>query len=191
MPQAPPTTPPPFTTTREEVPRLWLADSLWSVLATAESTGGALTVLDQVMPRRSGPPPHVHDRLHEYFYLLDGEIRFQLGHDVTTARTGTLLSIPAGTVHAFAVASDTARVLNLYTPGGFTEQISYLGTPATGLRLPTKAEQTTATQDRRNAYLTRSAELNTQRGLRPGEGEDLLADERDPFPSVPNTASTD
>ena len=32
-----------------------------------------------------------------------------------------------------------------------------------------------------NAYLTRSAELNTQRWLRPGEGTDLLTDKRDEF----------
>ncbi len=171
----------PFMTTREEAPSYWLVDSLWTVLAPAEATGGALTVLDQVMPRRSGPPPHVHDRLHEYFYLLDGEINFQIGNEVKTARTGSMLSIPAGTVHGFAVASETARVLNLYTPGGFTEQISYLGTPATELRLPRHGEQIPVTGDRQNAYLTRSAELNTQRWLFPGEGEDLLADERDPF----------
>lgn len=171
----------PFISTREEVPSYWMVDSLWSVLAPAEATGGALTVLDQVMPRRSGPPPHVHDRLHEYFYLLDGAISFRIGHEVTTARTGALLSIPAGTVHGFAVSSDTARVLNLYTPGGFTEQISYLGTPATELRLPRPDEQIPADEERRNAYLARSAELNTQRWLLPGEGEDLLADDRDAF----------
>lgn len=171
----------PFIVSREQVPSYWLVDSLWSVLAPAEATGGALTVLDQVMPARSGPPPHVHDRLHEYFYLLDGKINFQIGQDVTTAEAGSMLSIPAGTVHGFAVLSETARVLNLYTPGGFTEQISYLGTPAAALRLPTPDEQTPATDDRQNAYLTRSAELNTQRWLLPGEGEDLLADQRDPF----------
>ncbi len=158
-----------------------MVDSLWSVLAPAEATGGALTVLEQVMPARSGPPPHVHDRMHEYFYLLDGQINFQIGQQVHTATTGSTLSIPAGTVHGFAVLSETARVLNLYTPGGFTEQISFLGTPATALRLPTPEEQEPATPDRQNAYLTRSAELNTQRWLQPGEGEDLLGDQRDPF----------
>jgi len=170
-----------FVTTREEAPSYWLVDSLWSVLATAESTGGALTVLDQIMPRRSGPPPHVHDRLHEYFYLLEGQINFQIGDAVKAARAGSMLSIPAGTVHGFAVVSETARVLNLYTPGGFTEQISYLGTPATELRLPREDEQLAATSDQQNAYLTRSAELNTQRWLLPGEGQDLLAGDRDPF----------
>lgn len=171
----------PFHSTREDAPSYWMVDSLWNVLAPAEATGGALTVLDQVMPRRSGPPPHVHDRLHEYFYLLDGVIHFQIGQQVKTARAGSVLSIPAGIVHGFFVASETARVLNLYTPGGFTEQISYLGTLATELRLPRPDEQPPTSRERRNAYLTRSAELNTQRWLQPGEGEDLLADERDPF----------
>lgn len=169
----------PFLMTREEAPSYWLVDSLWSVLATAETTGGALTVLDQVMPRRSGPPPHVHERLHEYFYLLDGEIRFQLGIEAKTATTGAMLSVPSNTVHAFAVVSETARVLNLYTPGGFTEQISYMGAPAAELRLPREGEQLPPTSDQQNAYLTRSAELNTQRWLTPAEAEDLLADERD------------
>jgi len=168
----------PFLTTREAAPSYWLVDSVWSVLADADTTGGALTVIDQVMPRRSGPPPHIHERLHEYFYLLDGEIRFQLGIELTTATVGSMLSIPPNTVHAFAVASETARVLNLYTPGGFSEQISYMGTPATELRLPREGEQLPPTPGQQNAYLSRSAELNTQRWLTPDEAEDLLANER-------------
>jgi hypothetical protein len=70
-------------------------------------------------------------------------------------------------------------VLNLYTPGGFTEQISHMGTPATELRLPSRDEQVPPSPDQQNAYLARSAELNTQRWLGPTEAEDLLADERD------------
>ena len=131
------------------------------------------------MPRRSGPPPHIHPRLHEFFYLLDGDIRFQLGHEVRTGSQGFLVSVPPGTVHAFAVASETARVLNLYTPGGFTEQISWLGTPATELRLPREGEQRGQGGDQYTAYLSMSADLNTQIWLTPDQAEDLLADERD------------
>lgn len=171
--------PQPFVMTRQDAPRYWLVDSVWSVLASAETTGGALTVLDQVMPKRSGPPPHVHERLHEYFYLLDGMIRFQLATEILTASAGSMVSVPANTVHGFAVASETARVLNLYTPGGFTEQISHLGTPATELRLPRQGEQAPPTNERQNAYVARSAELNTQRWLSPDEANDLLAHERD------------
>jgi quercetin dioxygenase-like cupin family protein len=174
----------PFAITRDEAPKYWLVDSLWSVLATAETTGGELTVLDQVMPKRSGPPPHVHERLHEYFYILDGVIRFQIGTEVKTASAGSLVSVPRNTVHGFAVASDTARVLNLYTPAGFTEQITFMGTLATELRLPRDGEQVPPSEERGRAYATRSAELNTQRWLTADEAsgtEDLLADERDTF----------
>lgn len=121
----------------------------------------------------------MHERLHEYFYLLDGEIRFQLGTDIISAKVGGMLSIPSNTVHGFAVVSETARVLNLYTPGGFTEQVSYLGSPASEFRLPRAGEQLPPRPDRQNAYLSRSAELNTQRWLTGDEAEDLLADDRD------------
>lgn len=183
MPSATPAVQP-FVVTRDEAPKYWLVDTLWSVLAAAETTGGELTVLDQVMPKRSGPPPHVHERLHEYFYILDGVIRFQIGTEVKTASAGNMVSIPRNTVHGFAVASDRARVLNLYTPAGFTEQITFLGTPATELRLPRDGEQVPPSEERGRSYATRSAELNTQRWLTPDEASeagDLLADERDPF----------
>jgi quercetin dioxygenase-like cupin family protein len=168
----------PFATTREEAPSFWLVDSLWTVLATAETTGNALSLMDQVMPRHSGPPPHVHERLHEYFYLLDGEIRFQLGEETATATTGAMVSVPPNTVHGFVIVSETARALNFYTPGHFIEQTTHLGTPATELRLPRDGEQRPLSPEQQNAYLTRSAELNTQRWLRPDEADDLLADDR-------------
>ncbi|MBJ7341537.1 quercetin 2,3-dioxygenase [Mycolicibacterium sp.] len=168
----------PFVMTREEAPSFWLVDSLWTVLATAETTGNALSLMDQVMPRHSGPPPHVHERLHEYFYLLDGEIRFQLGTELMTASAGAMVSVPPNTVHGFAIVSETARALNFYTPGHFVEQTTHFGTPATELRLPRDGEQRALSPDQETAYLTRSAELNTQRWLSPTEAEDLLADER-------------
>ncbi len=137
-------------------------------------------------------PPHVHERLHEYFSILDGVIRFQIGTEVKTASAGSMVFIPRNTVHGFAVVSETATVLNLYTPAGFTEQITFLGTPAKELRLPRDGEQLPASREPGQAYATRSAELNTQRGLTADEASetaDLLADERDAFrPSSPRSS---
>jgi hypothetical protein len=49
------------------------------------------------------------------------------------ARTrGQLMRIPAGTVHAFAVKTETARVLNFYVPAGLDlQQSSTHGASAT------------------------------------------------------------
>lgn len=116
----------------------------------------------------------MHERLHEYFYLLDGEIRFQLATEVLTASAGSLVSVPPNTIHGFAVASETARVLNLYTPGGFNQADQPPRHPATELRLPRQDEQAPPTSEHQGAYLARSAELNTQRWLSPDEAEDLL-----------------
>jgi hypothetical protein len=49
----------PFIHIREEVPRYWMVDSLWTVLASAEATGGALTVLAQSdAPQKRATDPH-------------------------------------------------------------------------------------------------------------------------------------
>ena len=69
------------------------------------------------MPAKAGPPPHVHDQGEEVFYILDGEMALQLGNQVVTGTSGQLVRIPAGTPHAFAVRTETARVLNFYVPG--------------------------------------------------------------------------
>lgn len=173
------TAPQPFTMYREDAPSYWHLGSLWTVMASASTTGNALTVMDQLMPQGSGPPLHVHERWHEYFYLLEGEIRFQVHDEVQTATAGALLSIPPITPHGFVVVSTTARVLNLYTPGGFDEQISLQAVSATALTLPPAGSQSQPTQDQQDAFTARAVALASQQLV---DGiEDLLADQRAPM----------
>ena len=173
------TDPQPFLTYRETAPSYWQMNSLWTVMASAATTGNALTVLDQLMPRHGGPPLHVHERWHEYFYLLEGEIRFQIDGDVQAATAGALVSIPPNTPHGFVVVSETARVLNLYTPGGFDEQISMQAVPATTLTLPPPGSQAWPSQDQQDAFTARAVALASQQRV---DGvEDLLADQRAPM----------
>ena len=40
---------------------------------------GVFTMMEQLMPIGNGPPPHVHERYHEVFYIIEGEIEFQVG----------------------------------------------------------------------------------------------------------------
>lgn len=51
-------------------------------------------------PEGNGPPPHLHP-WHESFYVLQGRVDFHCdGHEVQ-AGPGTLVHVPAGTVHGF------------------------------------------------------------------------------------------
>ena len=92
------------------------------------------------------------------------------------AHVGGFLSIPPGTVHAFAVLSETAHVLNLYTPGGFDEQIAMTSTPATALTLPPEGASMFGTPEQQAAFRRRSVELHSQQPV--GDVPDLLADVR-------------
>lgn len=50
--------------------RLWIVGDTMTFKATAETAGGALTVIEVEAAPGGGPPPHVHEREDESFYVL-------------------------------------------------------------------------------------------------------------------------
>ncbi|MGH2761796.1 MAG: cupin domain-containing protein [Thermoleophilaceae bacterium] len=77
-------------------------------------------------PGQRGPDPHVHYHHSDAFYVLDGELRVELGggEDVP-APAGTFLLVPPEVVHSFVnPGPGEARFLNLHAPGmGFEEYL--------------------------------------------------------------------
>ncbi len=122
----------------DTAPAFWSVDSLWVVLCDGGETGGRHSMMEQLMPKDSGPPPHRHLWSDETFYLLDGAITFLVGEEIRSARKGDYLVIPRNTRHGFRVDSDTARILNGYTPASMESMLSELGTPAIERLLPAK-----------------------------------------------------
>jgi quercetin dioxygenase-like cupin family protein len=131
-------TPQPFITAYEDAPAYWSIGILWNVLISGDQSFGSFTLMDQTMPEGAGPPSHMHERMHEGFYVLGGEITYTVGPEDQQIITGpgAAVWIPPGTPHAFRVTSGPARALNFYTPGGFDDQFSYLATPAAEKTLP-------------------------------------------------------
>jgi quercetin dioxygenase-like cupin family protein len=56
---------------------------------------------------------HVHERLEESFYVIDGEFEFHADADNFQATRGTCVFIPARIPHAFANRTDKAATLLL------------------------------------------------------------------------------
>lgn len=125
----------PYAATTEDGPAYWQVGILWVILATAEQTGGDYSLMWELCPQGSGPPPHYHDQ-DEQFFLIDGEITFRAGNQELKVGSGSFVLIPRGTVHYFRVDSDTATILNSYTPGGFERSIMELGEPAPTRTMP-------------------------------------------------------
>src|SRR6056297_3362481 len=81
-------------------------------LATIKVRGGddgSLSVVEFAARRGLGPPLHRHDDEDELFVVLDGQVAFHSGEDITLAETGSLAYLPHGIAHTFQVHSDTAR----------------------------------------------------------------------------------
>jgi quercetin dioxygenase-like cupin family protein len=84
-----------------------------------DQTGGVLTVLETVVAPGEGPPLHTHANEDESWYVLEGELRFQLDTEMRPAPAGSFVFVPRGTPHCFKnLGSEPCRVLVLFTPSG-------------------------------------------------------------------------
>ena len=126
----------PFAAHVTTAPSYWSNGILWSILADSVSTDGSYTLFEELCPLGSGAPPHIHLYADEVFYMLEGQAEFLAGNIRETAGTGSLIFVLRGTVHAFRVRSETARILNLYTQAGFERLIEATARPATAKTLP-------------------------------------------------------
>ena len=82
------------------------------------------------MPPGGGPPPHVHSREEEGFYVLEGEITFRVGEDRLVATAGMFVNMPVGTPHAFRNdSSGPARMLISVAPAGLERMFFEVGVP--------------------------------------------------------------
>jgi mannose-6-phosphate isomerase-like protein (cupin superfamily) len=90
------------------------------VLLRSEESDGVVSVVDNRVPANwPGPYLHRHD-FDEAFYVLEGELVFQLEDTVVTKRAGELAFAPRGVAHTFANHSDApARYVLVCTPAGF------------------------------------------------------------------------
>ena len=80
----------------------------------------------------NGPRLHHHD-FDEAFYVLEGELTFQLGEELATAGPGSLTFAPRGSVHTFANLTDRpARYLLVITPGGFERMFARIAARRAG-----------------------------------------------------------
>jgi quercetin dioxygenase-like cupin family protein len=103
-----------------EGPAFSAVGDVYRILASGEQTGDAYALLEANVLPGGGPPPHVHSREDEAFYVLEGEMTFFLADKKVTARPGAFVQVPRGTPHAFKnEGKSAARMLIQITPAGF------------------------------------------------------------------------
>ena len=118
---------------------------LATVKVGAGGSDSGLALVEFVAPRGFGPPLHVHIEEDELMYVLDGEIRIDLGSgDSTVASAGAVVTLPHGIPHVWQVLSEEARFLTVNAGRrngpSFDRFVAALGTPTDPCALPDPIE---------------------------------------------------
>ena len=118
---------------------------VYRFLATGDDTNGMYALFEAIVPPGGGPPPHVHSREEEGFYVLEGEITFMIDCKPLVATAGMFANMPVGTPHSFKnESSRPAKMLISVSPAGLENMFLEVGVPvpqgATTAPPPTKEE---------------------------------------------------
>ena len=99
-------------------------------LAGAAETVGGYSLHDRTAPPGSASTPHVHHKVSEAFYVLEGEIEFAIADQKLMGGPGTFVLARVGERHAWRNTSGReARVLVIVSPPvdyGYFEELDAL-----------------------------------------------------------------
>lgn len=117
----------------------WWLGSLATIKASSEQTGGQFALIE-IQENESETPLHVHHREDEAFWVIEGDILFEVGGKAIEAGPGSFLFGPRGVPHRYKVRKGPARMLYLFTPGGFENLLRATSDPAGEARIPREGE---------------------------------------------------
>lgn len=103
----------------EEGEMVDMLNDRYRFLATAETTNSGYSVIEALVPPGGGPPPHVHSREEEGFYIVEGEMTFRADGSEVRLAAGGFINLPVGVMHAFRNESDQpVKMLIIVAPSG-------------------------------------------------------------------------
>jgi quercetin dioxygenase-like cupin family protein len=120
---------------------VWYNGALMTFLATGEDTQRQFGLIEVFGRRGNVPPPHIHHKEDEIFYVLEGEIIVSVGDHTMKGTPGTMIFLPRDVRHSFTIESEQFRMLNLVTPAGFEAWFREFGVPAPAMTLPPPANE--------------------------------------------------
>src|SRR5215472_1465561 len=89
-----------FSHGRQSIDRsVWYNGSLMTFLATGEETQGKFAMIEAVSRKGNDPPPHLHRREDEVFYVLEGEVVVSVGDRTIKGTPGTMIFLPRDVRH--------------------------------------------------------------------------------------------
>ena len=116
-------------TDRDEKPFVFL-DATFHVKISGKDTDGRCVVFDTFRPEKVGPPLHFHADCDEWFFVRDGDFKFQVGADIVRLTAGDSLLVPRNMPHTFVKTSEgVAHLIVMHQPAGTLEEFFPSGAP--------------------------------------------------------------
>jgi quercetin dioxygenase-like cupin family protein len=119
----------------------WWLGGLAVIKATAADTGGQLTIIEITEPPGAEAPLHVHHREDEGFWVLEGDVTFEVGGLTIEAHAGDYAFGPRDIPHRYTVGAAGCRMLFILTPGGFEGLVIEMSEPAASRTLPPPSDE--------------------------------------------------
>lgn len=89
---------------------------------SGSDTDGDLAVFEQTgLTPNGGPPLHIHPFQDEWFYVIEGDYRFQVGDQKHQMSAGDTIFLPRNVPHAFVQLTEKGKMIVSYLPAGKME----------------------------------------------------------------------
>jgi mannose-6-phosphate isomerase-like protein (cupin superfamily) len=89
-----------------------------TTLISADDSGGAIELIEDIRSAGEGPAPHVHHLSDEGFLVLEGDFTFTYGDDELLVQAGAAVFVARGTRHCYRANADDSRLLIICAPAG-------------------------------------------------------------------------
>jgi quercetin dioxygenase-like cupin family protein len=131
----------PLAIRKDEGEARWWFGALAEIKTTANDTGGQMTIVEVTEPPGMEAPLHVHHRDDEAFWILEGDVTFEVGDQTIDASAGDFVFGPRDIPHRFTVGDSGCRMLFILVPGGIEDVIRATSEPASSRTLPPPPEE--------------------------------------------------
>jgi quercetin dioxygenase-like cupin family protein len=131
----------PLAVREDEGEARWWFGALAEIKATAADTGGQMSIVVVTEHAGAEAPLHVHHRDDEGFWILEGEVTFEVGGETIEASAGDYVFGPRDIPHRFTVGDRGCRMLFILVPGGIEGVIRATSDPAPSRTLPPPPEK--------------------------------------------------
>jgi len=118
----------------------WWGGGLATIKVTGKETGDLHSIVEVLEPQGAKAPLHVHHNEDEGFWILEGELTFEVGEEKIKAFAGSFVFGPRDVPHRYTVDLGPAKLLYILSPASFEEFIYATSEPAKERALPPTPE---------------------------------------------------